>query len=513
GGRESVALLRTAAMHMYTWRLAHDLIDKQSAAAQPHGEGARLWMGRVWGEHRTEALLTRAVELEPFHCPTLAALAFVVLQGGGCVELAQGLLERVLASCGRHRAPPGVLRALAGIHATRGNRSLAVSFLRQASQAYPQNPLILVTLAQVLLQSAPHPLQAQSSPTLISVLGGGLFSLSPNSCPGVHSIVGFGDGDPATEGAGAGTRLAAGVTTTEQSDGCMGPSSAELEEGERLLAMAFSLRVHPNNGQEEESVGGGGLGGQAGDQGYHDEDKGTRCDGMDGRNGLLREFAEAHLIGGILALSGLPRGLRENERAGVECGGKQGENDPPRSAECSHYNEKEALRHFEHASRAGLKAKAGLTARYLLGKHALAQGDHKHAEKLFLEALDAEPTTFGACAGYLLLLQQVSHDAAASQARYNRLKRRCRRKPLAKRVPYLKAKASGSRLDVAQRTSSLLNQLQEYATLRKRFMGKRLHGPGLARANWALSLEEGWEERYMLTLQGPPSWSALHLLR
>lgn len=45
--------------------------------------------------------------------------------------------------------------------------------------------------------------------------------------------------------------------------------------------------------------------------------------------------------------------------------------------------------------------------RYVLAKRILAGGDDKRAELLFLEALDAEPTTLGACAAFLSMLRQV----------------------------------------------------------------------------------------------------------
>lgn len=45
--------------------------------------------------------------------------------------------------------------------------------------------------------------------------------------------------------------------------------------------------------------------------------------------------------------------------------------------------------------------------RYTLGQHALAAGDDRKAEVLFLEALDAEPTTYGACAAFMAVLGQV----------------------------------------------------------------------------------------------------------
>lgn len=44
---------------------------------------------------------------------------------------------------------------------------------------------------------------------------------------------------------------------------------------------------------------------------------------------------------------------------------------------------------------------------YFLGKAALSRGDDRRAEILLLEAVDAEPTTYGACAALLSVLRQV----------------------------------------------------------------------------------------------------------
>lgn len=45
--------------------------------------------------------------------------------------------------------------------------------------------------------------------------------------------------------------------------------------------------------------------------------------------------------------------------------------------------------------------------RYILGRRTLAAGDDRKAELLFLEALDAEPISYGACAAFLSVLRQV----------------------------------------------------------------------------------------------------------
>lgn len=51
-----------------------------------------------------------------------------------------------------------------------------------------------------------------------------------------------------------------------------------------------------------------------------------------------------------------------------------------------------------------------LFRRYLLAKRVLAEGNDKQAELLFLAALDAKPTTFGASAAFLSMLRQVGAE-------------------------------------------------------------------------------------------------------
>lgn len=109
-GTESAALLRTTALHLYSWRATeqHGVGHTRSltSAAVVSSEAGR----KAADERRAETLLTRAVEIEPFHVPTIAALAFVLLQrcGGGdtgdcCAKArAERLFEKAIAcSCGR----------------------------------------------------------------------------------------------------------------------------------------------------------------------------------------------------------------------------------------------------------------------------------------------------------------------------------------------------------------------------------------------------------------------------
>lgn len=51
-------------------------------------------------ESHAEALLERAVDLEPFHLPTLAVLSFVFLQRGS-VAKAERMLERAMKCAGQ----------------------------------------------------------------------------------------------------------------------------------------------------------------------------------------------------------------------------------------------------------------------------------------------------------------------------------------------------------------------------------------------------------------------------
>lgn len=114
-GRESVALLRTTALHLYAWRVAgnpginDELSPLPSPAAMAAAAVESAASTRAVDERHTEMLLARAVEIEPFHVPTLTALAFVLLQrgsgsgggGGREMERAERLLERAVEYSGR----------------------------------------------------------------------------------------------------------------------------------------------------------------------------------------------------------------------------------------------------------------------------------------------------------------------------------------------------------------------------------------------------------------------------
>ena len=118
GGRVSVALLRTAALHLYTWRASgnagNDACSTAAAVSMANSEAA--------DERHAESLLARAVELEPFHVATLTALAFMLLQrsGDGCssdrtMARAEGLLEKAIECAGRRGANSGTSHALWGV--------------------------------------------------------------------------------------------------------------------------------------------------------------------------------------------------------------------------------------------------------------------------------------------------------------------------------------------------------------------------------------------------------------
>lgn len=108
GGTESVALLRTAALYLYTWRV-NSLSNNGDTLARERSQTAVV--NRAADEKQTETLLARAIELEPFHVPTLTALAFVLLQrGGGCaVARAEGLLEKAVDSAGPRGMPSVII--------------------------------------------------------------------------------------------------------------------------------------------------------------------------------------------------------------------------------------------------------------------------------------------------------------------------------------------------------------------------------------------------------------------
>lgn len=105
GGKDSVALIRTAAMHFYTWRgpVARDSSPYAIFLPTTLKSQAKAAATRQTRTRQAEGLLMRAIDLEPFHWPTMAALAFLLLQCG--VEDAAGraavLLENASQLAGR----------------------------------------------------------------------------------------------------------------------------------------------------------------------------------------------------------------------------------------------------------------------------------------------------------------------------------------------------------------------------------------------------------------------------
>lgn len=98
--RDNVALVRTAAMHLYTWRLTADPHSSFPSFHSTDSKGVITMENRSLGESHAEALLEKAVDLEPFHVPTLAALSFVFLQRGA-VARAERMLERAMKCAGQ----------------------------------------------------------------------------------------------------------------------------------------------------------------------------------------------------------------------------------------------------------------------------------------------------------------------------------------------------------------------------------------------------------------------------
>ena len=109
GGEVSVALLRTAALHLYTWRAS----GSTGSATCPTTPAASLVINKAAAERQAEVLLSRAVDLEPFHVPTIAALAFVLLQRNGsggngrAMVQAECLLQKAIECAGRRGACAG----------------------------------------------------------------------------------------------------------------------------------------------------------------------------------------------------------------------------------------------------------------------------------------------------------------------------------------------------------------------------------------------------------------------
>ncbi|CAM9194199.1 unnamed protein product [Scytosiphon promiscuus] len=163
----SVASLRTTALHLYAWRVT-ETPDSEVKFPSSLGPAAKEIVDtRAADERQAEALLARALELEPLHLPTLAALAFMVLQrgssggasGGGDVTRAEELLEKAVEYGGR-RAPSDVFRTLAQIRVSQGRRSSAVSLFHRAAaagrRAGDDDPLALLGLARLLLAPSYH---------------------------------------------------------------------------------------------------------------------------------------------------------------------------------------------------------------------------------------------------------------------------------------------------------------------------------------------------------------------
>lgn len=113
--KPSAALLRTAAMHAYDWRSIFAIATRGPLVRAPTAIEA-LEAKRCVYERHAEALLTRALECEPFHWLTMASLAFVMLQqgGDGAVIEAGELLERVVKCAGRRGAKPDDTEPLLG---------------------------------------------------------------------------------------------------------------------------------------------------------------------------------------------------------------------------------------------------------------------------------------------------------------------------------------------------------------------------------------------------------------
>lgn len=114
GEGAGVALLRTAALHLYAWRESETLNGGVKFPLSPGAAAKETIDNRASDERQAEALLARALELEPFHVPTLSALAFTLLQrstsrgaGPGCtMARAEGLLEKAVEYGGRRGVCP-----------------------------------------------------------------------------------------------------------------------------------------------------------------------------------------------------------------------------------------------------------------------------------------------------------------------------------------------------------------------------------------------------------------------
>eukprot|EP00903_Cladosiphon_okamuranus_P013005 g12134.t2 len=497
GGGGNVALLRTVALHLYTWRPSGNRDDDTCPSAAP----VSVVKDKVADERQAEMLLARAASLEPFHVPTMAALAFMLLQGSGGVgseramTRAERLLEKAIECTGR-RVPSDILRTLARIRAYRGRRSSAISLFRRAATSAatidsPDDPLSLCGLAQLLL--APYrpcrPLQAQASSLPLAGRNGEDCNLNSTAevptRPEIDALQ-----SPALTASKnlLPTRVPGSVA--KEAVPLVFPSDEEKNEAARLLARAFSSAggaMPPENvyfgNQVDDAVGVGKPG---------DDDAAGLARTGEGRDQMA--LAEVHLVVSGFSL-----------KAGRGGGG-------------SGDGAKEW--HLQEAARvAPPDSKAGITSRYILGRQALATGDDRKAEILFLEALDAEPTTFGGCAALLSALSQVAVDAFQAKVRLRR-QSRC----LEKRHKGQRRGTGGAtqkavsvqfsqKIEVSKRSVKFLERLQEYASLRKRHAGELLRGPALANLDWALALEEGWEARYVRLFEAGDGWAAVHRLQ
>ncbi len=107
-GTGGAALLRTTALHLYSWRATEQHGIDHARSLAPAADVSSGAGQRAADERQAETLLARAVETEPFHVPTVAALAFVFLQRcgggdtGGCGTKARAerLLEKAVACSG-----------------------------------------------------------------------------------------------------------------------------------------------------------------------------------------------------------------------------------------------------------------------------------------------------------------------------------------------------------------------------------------------------------------------------
>eukprot|EP00752_Nemacystus_decipiens_P007659 g6847.t1 len=331
--------------------------------------------------------------------------------GGGsgrAISRAEDLLQKAIECSGR-TVPSEILRTLAQIRAHRGRRSSAISLFRRAVNAAAaatdtsaDDPLSLCGLAQILL--APYhrrrscPPRARRLPCAGQGEDDGQTS---NGCSGTATAAARPETDaaqPTTLTASAKAAQPTGgapASAMEEEVPLIFPNDEEKSEAARLFARAFSSAggvVPPEDVY---------FGSQA------DDVAAVRTCGDDGAvdRGMAREerdlvtLAEVHL-----AVSGFT--LREGWRG-------RGSGNAAKEW------------HLQEAARvAPPDAKAGIIARYILGRQTLAAGDDKQAEKLFLEALDAEPTTFGGCAAMLSALRQVAVDVFQAKVKLRRLNRR-----------------------------------------------------------------------------------------